>query len=463
MNALRVLACVVALALVPRPACGSVYAEVGDAPPLAPGQTTRGIGALEKIHGALSDTMDVDVYAIFIANPAAFSATAVDGAGFDTQLFLFRGPLGAAVAHDDDTPPGGIFQSTLTPLVPPIPGLYYLAISEFNRDPVAPGGLLIWANDPVNTERAPDGPGGAGPWTGWTGSGDGDFGEYWITLTGCVSVDPSGTQSGVWNEASDAIDALPGEDTEGAGSLDLIFGALADTLDSDVYCIGITNPALFSATVSGGAPPGFDSHLSLFGAAGNGITFNDDNPEIMTALSKITGTYVPSSGNYYLAVSHFNRKPGDPLLQPMWLDQPFSTERSPDGAGAAGPFGGWVGAGDGPGDYAVALTGATFCNSTTGVDGVSSRDLGIDVFPNPFSRSLAIRYSLPRAGRVKLSIYDLRGGLTRTLLDEFQAGGGHALEWNGLNQRGAPVPAGAYFLRLESLSGAVVRKVILPR
>jgi hypothetical protein len=38
-------------------------------------------------------------------------------------------------------------------------GFYMIAISSYDNDPLNSGGLEIWADQPYNVERAPDGPG----------------------------------------------------------------------------------------------------------------------------------------------------------------------------------------------------------------------------------------------------------------------------------------------------------------
>lgn len=160
---------------------GATWNEQGDAPDLIPGQQTTGTGAITAITGALSSTTDVDAYCIQIDNPAAFSASTVGGASFDTQLFLFdAGGLG--VTHDDDAPAGGT-QSRITGQYLPGPGTYVLVVSAYNRDPVNIFSLPIWSNTPFNVERPPDGPGAPGPLDHWLNLADTN-GAYTIQLTG---------------------------------------------------------------------------------------------------------------------------------------------------------------------------------------------------------------------------------------------------------------------------------------
>ncbi len=88
------------------------------------------------------------------------------------------------------------------------------------------------------------------------------------------------------------------------------------------------------------------------------------------------------------------------------------------------------------------------------------------VSPNPFNPRTTIGFSLGRAGRVELAVYDVRGRLVRRLLDERLEAGAHpgAAIWDGRDGQGREAPSGAYVLRLTDGAGAAVsRKVTLLR
>lgn len=149
----------------------------------------------------------------------------------------------------------------------------------------------------------------------------------------------------------------------GAGPLTQINGNINDPAealgagnDRDMYLIQITNPAAFTATTVGGTT--LDTQLFLFHQSGLGVTFNDDSA---TTASAISGTFVPAAGLYYIAVSRFDRDPVG-LGNEIWADTPFTTERAPDGAGAANAIDGWNGivATGITGSYSIFLTGASF-------------------------------------------------------------------------------------------------------
>jgi hypothetical protein len=48
-------------------------------------------------------------------------------------------------------------------------------------------------------------------------------------------------------------------------------------------------------------------------------------------------------------------------------------------------------------------------------------------------------------------------------LDAFQGAGPHEQTWNGADDLGRPVPAGIYFLRLDTEAGSKVQRVTILR
>ncbi len=83
--------------------------------------------------------------------------------------------------------------------------------------------------------------------------------------------------------------------------------------------------------------------------------------------------------------------------------------------------------------------------------------------PNPFNPETAIRYSVARAGKVEIRIYNVSGALVRTLVDGVQTAGEHVERWNGTDDRGGQLPSGAYFYRLEAAGFLDSKKLILLR
>jgi len=87
--------------------------------------------------------------------------------------------------------------------------------------------------------------------------------------------------------------------------------------------------------------------------------------------------------------------------------------------------------------------------------------LRVTQYPNPFNPATTIALDLPRAGDVSLKIYNLRGALVRTLLDERLAAGHHEIVWNGTDDRGATVASGVYFSEVKAAGEERVHKLAL--
>lgn len=161
--------------------------DAGDLPGVAQNAAGPPSATLESITGTISPGNDADMFRICLTGAGTFSATTVGGATFDTQLYLFD-ETGMGVYGHDDTP-GQNLQATLPAghaLTPSTAGVYYLAISQFDNDPVSTGGL-IFPSFPFSPVYGPTGPGGNAAVTGWTTNTSlQGGGAYTITLTGAV-------------------------------------------------------------------------------------------------------------------------------------------------------------------------------------------------------------------------------------------------------------------------------------
>jgi hypothetical protein len=81
-------------------------------------------------------------------------------------------------------------------------------------------------------------------------------------------------------------------------------------------------------------------------------------------------------------------------------------------------------------------------------------------YPNPFNPSTMIQFALPKADRVRIEIFDIRGALVKTLVDDKFSAGYHAAVWNGLNDAGYSVSAGTYLYRMVSSNGTITKKMV---
>ena len=71
-------------------------------------------------------------------------------------------------------------------------------------------------------------------------------------------------------------------------------------------------------------------------------------------------------------------------------------------------------------------------------------------YPNPFNPATTIKYALPQAADVALTVYNVLGQPVRTLVAEHQSAGRYVVEWDATNNSGHSLSSGMYFYRLEA-------------
>lgn len=72
-------------------------------------------------------------------------------------------------------------------------------------------------------------------------------------------------------------------------------------------------------------------------------------------------------------------------------------------------------------------------------------------YPNPFSESTNIRFSLEQASYVTIRVYDINGALVNTVLSNEikQPGNDLSVQWVAQDQFGAPLSSGSYLYELS--------------
>ncbi|MDD4791385.1 MAG: FlgD immunoglobulin-like domain containing protein, partial [Candidatus Cloacimonetes bacterium] len=80
---------------------------------------------------------------------------------------------------------------------------------------------------------------------------------------------------------------------------------------------------------------------------------------------------------------------------------------------------------------------------------------------NPFNPSTTITYALPKSGKVRLDIYNLKGQLVNTLVNQDMEAGVHSVVWNGTDKNKRAVASGVYFYRLSSPESSKTKRMLL--
>lgn len=148
-------------------ATAHAWTETSDAGELpASAQTPSGVGALTTISGTIPATNDNDVDMYRICIPDQVDALAHDVV--DPQQFLFdRAGLGLA-ANDDVV--AGVDRRSRLVYSTTEPGVHYLAISRWDREPASIGGPIFPDTD--QGVLGPTGPGGGLAVSSWINAGD---------------------------------------------------------------------------------------------------------------------------------------------------------------------------------------------------------------------------------------------------------------------------------------------------
>lgn len=102
-----------------------------------------------------------------------------------------------------------------------------------------------------------------------------------------------------------------------------------------------------------------------------------------------------------------------------------------------------------------------FTLKTSGLSDVAAEQ-SFDVQPNPFSTETMLRFALPRAQEVTISVADVSGREV-SRLRSLAKSGLNTVTWDGTSDAGLRLGAGVYFVRLNTEDGMVTRKVVLQR
>ena len=79
-------------------------------------------------------------------------------------------------------------------------------------------------------------------------------------------------------------------------------------------------------------------------------------------------------------------------------------------------------------------------------------------FPNPFNPATSIKYSIPRGGHVKLTVYNLLGQEVARLFEGEQSEGTYELEFAKAN-----LPSGIYFYRIQAPGFIETKKMVITK
>jgi hypothetical protein len=247
--------------------------------------------------------------------------------------------------------------------------------------------------------------------------------------TGCISLDPLYVNAAggdyhlaLHSPAIDAGDPDPASNDPDGSRGDMgMYGAHAFTMDQPVY------PKNLHCAIS----------------AGDAVLTWDANPEgdlaSYAVYKSADPAFIPSAANFVTLVTAPTTMYNDGAV----VSGTFYRLSAVDGSGYASGYAGPVepdASGIGDAWYAFRLH---------------------QNHPNPFNPTTRIGYEVASRVRVTLGVYDVRGALVKTLVDEDRGPGSYTAEWNGTDFAGERVSTGVYFYRLNAGQFAQTRKMVL--
>ena len=86
-------------------------------------------------------------------------------------------------------------------------------------------------------------------------------------------------------------------------------------------------------------------------------------------------------------------------------------------------------------------------------------------YPNPFNPSTTIKFAIyeDESFHVKLNVYDLRGALVRTLVNQVINPGIHSIVWDGIDKTGNKVSSGVYIYWIQAGRFSKTNRMLLIR
>lgn len=84
-------------------------------------------------------------------------------------------------------------------------------------------------------------------------------------------------------------------------------------------------------------------------------------------------------------------------------------------------------------------------------------------FPNPFTHSTTIAYSVAKESRVEISVFNVRGQRVATLVNEQVLPGRYVTSWDGKSESGDEASPGVYLCRMTVADYQSARKMLFLR
>lgn len=84
-------------------------------------------------------------------------------------------------------------------------------------------------------------------------------------------------------------------------------------------------------------------------------------------------------------------------------------------------------------------------------------------YPNPCQNAAHFSFNLKQPAKLKLNVYNVKGQLVKTLVNEQKDAGLYKLSWDGTDCYSKPAASGIYFYQLQAGNSKITRKLVLLR
>jgi Tol biopolymer transport system component len=84
-------------------------------------------------------------------------------------------------------------------------------------------------------------------------------------------------------------------------------------------------------------------------------------------------------------------------------------------------------------------------------------------YPNPFNPATKVDFAVSKPGNVEVRVFNIRGELVKTIVNQWFPQGSHSVSWDGKTQSGGKAPSGIYYMRAKSNGSTDVIKAVLAK
>jgi len=95
------------------------------------------------------------------------------------------------------------------------------------------------------------------------------------------------------------------------------------------------------------------------------------------------------------------------------------------------------------------------------IPNASTENYLISNYPNPFNPTTTIAYNMIEDGNVSIEVFNIKGQLVKTLINEHMTVGDQTITWNGTDNNNHTVSSGVYFYKMKSGNYSSAKKMIL--